>query len=150
MMPGFIPRLQEEIVRAVAEPVTKPRPWKNGKRPPPPYDKFKALRPLTAFFAILNNPSPSVPRSDRAAANAGKAPGFAPAALPWIGGSLSGYVHLSPSLRLMDLLRTFQCFEDWRGRDLAREMGSTVRKGECGRKHGHGCGHDRAHGEHLA
>ncbi len=33
--------------------------------------------------------------SERAAANAGKAPAFAPACLAWVGGSLAGYVIFS-------------------------------------------------------
>ncbi|PPQ69011.1 hypothetical protein CVT24_000086 [Panaeolus cyanescens] len=57
----------------------------------PPYDKYAPLRPLLPYFAILNNPSPpSVPKSERAAANAGKAPAFNPSVMGWVGGSLAG------------------------------------------------------------
>lgn len=55
------------------------------------YDPYAMLRPLAPFIAILNNPSPPTHKSTIAQASAGKAPAFAPAALPWIGGSLAGY-----------------------------------------------------------
>lgn len=95
MLPGFIPRLHDEIVRAVAPP-TQTRQQTRPDRPnPPPYDKYGPLRPLLPFFAILNNPSPPAVTSERAAANTGKAPAFAPACLAWVGGSLAGYVIVS-------------------------------------------------------
>lgn len=93
MLPGFIPRLHTEIVNAVAPPLTPHRHQTRPDRPDPPlYDKYGPLRPLLPYFAILNNPTPPPVTSERAAANAGKAPAFAPACLAWVGGSLAGCV----------------------------------------------------------
>ncbi|EAU85680.2 hypothetical protein CC1G_10952 [Coprinopsis cinerea okayama7 len=89
MVPGFIPRLHAEILRALAPPPPTHR-REEGRVPLPPYDKYAPLRPLTPFFAILNNPNPPTAKSERAKANAGKAPAFAPAMLSWVGGSLAG------------------------------------------------------------
>ncbi|GLB43158.1 hypothetical protein LshimejAT787_1300650 [Lyophyllum shimeji] len=63
---------------------------KLGKSPPPPYDRYAALRPLAPYFSILNNPTPPPSLSERAAANAGKAPAFTLAVLAWVGGSRAG------------------------------------------------------------
>ncbi|TFK40187.1 fungal-specific actin related protein [Crucibulum laeve] len=91
MLPGFIPRLHAEILRAIAPPPSPSRKQTRPDRPlPPPYDKYASLRQLIPYFAILNNPSPPAPMSDRASANAGKAPAFSPATLAWVGGSLAG------------------------------------------------------------
>ena len=87
MLPGFIPRLYTEIIHTlstypVSKQITKAKPL---------YDKYSPLRPLLPYFAILNDPnSPAVPVSDRAKANAGKAPAFVPALMAWVGGSLAG------------------------------------------------------------
>jgi actin-related protein 10 len=88
MLPGFIPRLLVEIIRAV-EPPARPDP-SNRKITSPFYDKYGPLRPLLPHFAILNDPSPPPSTSARAMANAGKAPAFSPATLAWVGGSLAG------------------------------------------------------------
>ncbi|KDQ14960.1 hypothetical protein BOTBODRAFT_159018 [Botryobasidium botryosum FD-172 SS1] len=57
----------------------------------PRYDPYAPLRPLAPFISILNNPVPPLTASSTlAGANAGKAPAFAPAILPWVGGSLAG------------------------------------------------------------
>ncbi|OSC96885.1 actin-like ATPase domain-containing protein [Trametes coccinea BRFM310] len=101
MLPGFIPRLQAELVRAVSRtsssqssPSPPSRPGHPSRRPPPGtasgYDRYAPLRPLLPYFAILNNPAPPPPASAPAAANAGKAPAFTPAAMAWVGGSLAG------------------------------------------------------------
>ncbi|KAH7884756.1 actin family [Phlebopus sp. FC_14] len=91
MLPGFIPRLHAELVRAIDAPTTSPRqPSRPGRPVPPVYDRYAALRPLVAHFAILNNPSPQISSSTRANANAGKAPAFSPACMAWVGGSLAG------------------------------------------------------------
>lgn len=91
MLPGFIPRLHNEILRAIAPPPAPTRlPTRPGKPLPPQFDRFAALRPLTSYFAILNNPTPGVAQSERARANAGKAPAFTPATMAWVGGSLAG------------------------------------------------------------
>ncbi|KAF8181279.1 fungal-specific actin related protein [Pholiota molesta] len=91
MLPGFIPRLHAEIIRAITPPAALSRHQTRPDRPDPPaYDKYGPLRPLLPYFAILNNPSPPPVTSERAAANAGKAPAFAPACLAWVGGSLAG------------------------------------------------------------
>ncbi|KAJ6513068.1 fungal-specific actin related protein [Mycena sanguinolenta] len=94
MMPGFIPRLQQELVRAVGPPPTPSRPSARSDRPDrpslPSYDPYASLRPLLPYFAIVNNPSPPTGTTTRAVANAGKAPAFTPATLAWVGGSLAG------------------------------------------------------------
>lgn len=88
MLPGFIPRLLVEIIRAV-EPPARPE-SSTHKFTSPLYDKYGPLRPLLPHFAILNHPSPPPSTSARAMANAGKAPAFSPATLAWVGGSLAG------------------------------------------------------------
>ncbi|KAH9847690.1 actin-domain-containing protein [Lenzites betulinus] len=92
MLPGFIPRLQAELVRAVTRPATPSSspPSRAGRPRPATYDRYASLRPLLPYFAILNNPSPPPPASANAAANAGKAPAFTPATMAWVGGSLAG------------------------------------------------------------
>ncbi|KAJ6531966.1 actin-domain-containing protein [Mycena capillaripes] len=91
MLPGFIPRLQHELVRAVGPPPTPSRHPTRPDRPSlPPYDPYASLRPLLPYFAILNNPSPPPSTTARAVANAGKAPAFSPATMAWVGGSLAG------------------------------------------------------------
>ncbi|KDR78976.1 hypothetical protein GALMADRAFT_63892 [Galerina marginata CBS 339.88] len=91
MLPGFIPRLQAEIVRALTAPNPPSKEQTRSDRTtPPPYDRYGPLRPLLPFLAILNNPSPPPAVSERAGANAGKAPAFSPATLAWVGGSLAG------------------------------------------------------------
>jgi actin-related protein 10 len=93
MLPGFIPRLHSELIHALVPPVPSTRHFiKPDKPPPPTYDRYALLRPLVPFLSILNNPSPPPPKSDRAGANAGKAPAFSPATMAWVGGSLAGYV----------------------------------------------------------
>ena len=99
MLPGFIPRLHAELLRAISPPpssATNSRPpSRPGKRPRPTgYDRYAALRTLGPSIAILNNPAPPPPASTRQAENAGKAPAFTPATFAWIGGSLAGYVTL--------------------------------------------------------
>ena len=91
MLPGFIPRLHAEILRAVEPPPTSLRQSMHPDRSlPPPYDKYGPLRPLLPYFAILNNPNPLPATTERAAVNSGKAPAFTPATLAWVGGSLAG------------------------------------------------------------
>ncbi|KAI0359740.1 actin-domain-containing protein [Trametes cingulata] len=93
MLPGFIPRLQAELVRAVTRTSSQSSaspPTRSGRPRPATYDRYAALRPLLPYFAILNNPAPPAPGSANAAANAGKAPAFTPAMMAWVGGSLAG------------------------------------------------------------
>lgn len=90
MLPGFIPRLHGELLRAVAPPPSLREPTRPEKPLPPRYDPYACLRPLVPYFAILNNPSPPIPMSERAAQNAGKSPAFSPATMAWVGGSLAG------------------------------------------------------------
>jgi actin-related protein 10 len=84
MLPGFIPRLHAELLRATA-PLNI-----SSTRSRPTYDRYASLRPLVPHFAILNNPSPVPSSSARANVNAGKAPAFTPATMAWVGGSLAG------------------------------------------------------------
>lgn len=95
MLPGFIPRLHVELLRAISPPPPPPsrQPTKHDKAPPPHYDRYATLRPLIPYLSILNNPSPPAPLSDRAKNNGGKAPAFSPATMAWVGGSLAGYVY---------------------------------------------------------
>ncbi|KAF8688862.1 actin, partial [Rhizoctonia solani] len=51
-----------------------------------PYDPYARLRPLAPHLAIINAPA-GVGDGHQ---NSGKAPAFAPSALPWVGGSLAG------------------------------------------------------------
>ncbi|KAJ7707537.1 fungal-specific actin related protein [Mycena rosella] len=91
MLPGFIPRLQHELLRAVAPPPAPSRHATRPDRPPlPQYDPYASLRPLLPYFAVLNNPNPPAGTTARAVANAGKAPAFSPATMAWVGGSLAG------------------------------------------------------------
>jgi actin-related protein 10 len=89
MIPGFVSRLQAELLKAISPPSTPPRHvTRHDRHPPPTFDRYASLRPLTARFAILNNPSPHTP--DGVSTNAGKAPAFSPATMAWVGGSLAG------------------------------------------------------------
>ncbi|KAI0648997.1 actin-domain-containing protein [Trametes meyenii] len=92
MLPGFIPRLQAELIRAVTRTTSQSAapPTRSGRPRPATYDRYAALRPLLPYFAVLNNPAPPPPSSTNAAANAGKAPAFTPAMMAWVGGSLAG------------------------------------------------------------
>ncbi|KAK7682630.1 hypothetical protein QCA50_014430 [Cerrena zonata] len=95
MLPGFIPRLQTELLRAVSPHPNSSSPSRSPNRPgkvtrPTTYERYSPLRSLVPYFAILNHPSPPPPATPRAAASAGKAPAFSPAALAWVGGSLAG------------------------------------------------------------
>ncbi|KAI9566808.1 actin family [Boletus coccyginus] len=94
MLPGFIPRLHAELLRAIGSTASRPRqgPTRSGRLLPPAYDRYAALRPLVPHIAILNNPAPqpSSSSSPRATANAGKAPAFAPVSMAWVGASLAG------------------------------------------------------------
>ena len=91
MLPGFIPRLRSELIRAVSHNPPSPSAQSLGRgRPKPPqYNRYSALHSLVPYFAILNDPSPHP--GTASSSNAGKAPAFTPAAMPWIGGSLAGY-----------------------------------------------------------
>ncbi|GJJ08362.1 hypothetical protein Clacol_002576 [Clathrus columnatus] len=82
MLPGFISRLNLEIVRALTS-----RDENNKRKKRLPYNPYRCLQPLLPYVGILNSPSlaPST-----AKVNLTKAPAFSPAALPWIGGSLAG------------------------------------------------------------
>lgn len=98
---------QEDEEMAEASPVT-PRPGATFAIPDPPaakkptprrrlrrsFDPYEPLRPLAPFIAIINDPNPPTTstQSSIAMQNAGKAPGFAPVALAWVGASLTGYV----------------------------------------------------------
>ncbi|KAI0322262.1 actin-domain-containing protein [Amylostereum chailletii] len=92
MLPGFIPRLHSELLRAIASsPSSNARPAIRPDRPrPPAFDRYAVLRPLVPHFAILNNPNPPPPTGTRGNANSGKAPAFTPATMAWVGGSLAG------------------------------------------------------------
>ncbi|KAG9105010.1 hypothetical protein FRC06_002931 [Ceratobasidium sp. 370] len=111
MLPGFIPRLHAEIqallspstpsdpgTPPLSDPPSPPTPTistlpRPAAPPPParpslrqPFDPYVRLRQLGPHLAILNAPA-GVGTGHR---NSGKAPAFAPSALPWVGGSLAG------------------------------------------------------------
>lgn len=89
MLPGFIPRLQNELVRVLTHPPPQRHPTRPGRPAIPAYDPYAPLRPLAPYIAILNNPSPPPPATG-INSSAGRAPAFTPATLPWVGGSLAG------------------------------------------------------------
>ncbi|KAG9049142.1 hypothetical protein FS837_011061 [Tulasnella sp. UAMH 9824] len=134
MLPGFIQRLQAEIIKTLESqphPSTSilfprrggqstPTPSASGANTPPDavtptavrfqhrqtripsprraYDPYASLRSIGPHIAILNNPSVTNMAghaSPQALANAGKAPAFAPALMPWVGGSLAGALKIS-------------------------------------------------------
>ncbi|KAG8914141.1 hypothetical protein FRC00_000787 [Tulasnella sp. 408] len=134
MLPGFIQRLQAEIIKTLESqphPPTSifsprrggqstPTPSASGANTPPDavtptavrfqhrqtsipsprraYDPYASLRSIGPHIAILNNPSVTNMAghaSPQALANAGKAPAFAPALMPWVGGSLAGALKIS-------------------------------------------------------
>lgn len=100
MLPGFIPRLQDELLRMLPRlPSTSSGFEKRSGPPARPqrcaYRPYESLRPLHPYIAILNNPSPPPPADPNIPSNAGKAPAFTPALLPWIGGSLAGSLKIS-------------------------------------------------------
>lgn len=96
MLPGFLPRLHAELQRTLTRPPpsTPPRLARGrgsaSSAARGAYDRYAPLRPLAPHIALLNTPSPAAAASARAAQNAGKAPAFTPACLPWVGGSLAG------------------------------------------------------------
>ncbi|KAI0925654.1 hypothetical protein AcV5_008332 [Taiwanofungus camphoratus] len=90
MLPGFIPRLHSELLRAISVPSSSHPPSRAGKPRPAPYERYASLCPLLPYFAILNNPSPPPATSTSGSPNAGKAPAFTPATMAWVGGSLAG------------------------------------------------------------
>jgi actin-related protein 10 len=92
MLPGFIPRLHAELLKAMEVPPPT-RPPTRGRHAVPSYDRYAALRPLMPHFSILNNPSPPAPEHS-GVAQAGRTPAFSPASLAWVGGSLAGLVVL--------------------------------------------------------
>jgi len=98
MLPGFIPRLHAELIRALAPPQTSVTQSSRPNRTPvPSYDRYASLRALVPYFAILNNPSAraTASTSERAAANSGRAPAFMPSLMAWVGGSLAGAMKIS-------------------------------------------------------
>ncbi|KAK4055582.1 hypothetical protein OIV83_000128 [Microbotryomycetes sp. JL201] len=106
MLPGFLPRLDDALRTALAEahPVSPPpSPLPESERAETlsharttrrlsafrSRSRFAALAPLEPHVAILNNPA-SHPTDGHQNEKSGMAPAFAPALLPWIGGSLVG------------------------------------------------------------
>jgi actin-related protein 10 len=85
-MPGFIPRLHQELVGTLTKAMPIPS-MRSPKRRA--YDPFETLRPLASHVAILDNPSPP-PATSSSSQSAGKAPAFSPVCQSWIGGSLAG------------------------------------------------------------
>lgn len=111
MLPGFIPRLHAELVRAISPSPGQGTATPTGNKPrrprPSAHDRYAALRPLIPYFAILNNPAPPPPTTSRASANGGKSPAFTPATMAWIGGSLAGYVRSSLTFSIANLITSF-------------------------------------------
>jgi actin-related protein 10 len=101
-MPGFIPRLRLELLRALARvaptakttelPMTSRSRRHRPRRPRATFaTRFSALSPLLPHLAILNDTCSFVtPDGPPLPANAGCALPFSPALLGWIGGSLAG------------------------------------------------------------
>lgn len=112
MLPGFFPRLQH----ALKQSLSLSHPPSPPPSPPPPSTlplsaddmraqrhktlsqrlttlrttpHFSPLVPLASHLAIINDPTP-MGTSVLSAGNQGKAPGFAPSLMGWIGGSLAG------------------------------------------------------------
>lgn len=143
MLPGFISRLYTEIGSSLSAPASSPETPPLSEPPSPttptvsklprlvppprpsstkrgvrqPYDPYVRLRPLAPHLAILNAPA----GVGGAHQNSGKAPAFAPAALPWVGGSLAGYV-MTITMRFYCLSFLLQSVEDRRGGDLPRAV----------------------------
>lgn len=90
--PSAPPDARSNIASGASSEATKAKPRLRLLRKP--YDPYETLRPLAPFIAILNHPNPplSSTQSSIASRSAGKAPGFAPVALAWVGASLTGYV----------------------------------------------------------
>jgi actin-related protein 10 len=86
MLPGFIPRLHQELIRSLNKTPAAPSIRSPKRRA---YDPFEPVRPLAPYVAILNNPSPP-PSTSSSSQNAGKAPAFSPSCMAWVGGSLAG------------------------------------------------------------
>ncbi|KZT39144.1 actin-domain-containing protein [Sistotremastrum suecicum HHB10207 ss-3] len=86
MLPGFITRLRKQLLLALEKPARPP-----GTSPSKRfYDPFATLRPMKSVLSIVNDPNHGAPASATTAHNAGRAPAYSPAALPWVGGSLTG------------------------------------------------------------
>lgn len=105
MLPGFIPRLREELLGALAPPPTSSDPAAAlpVDTPSTPQvrrqihrvkihqaraqicDPWFKLRGLRGKIAILNDPE-----GMGEAANAGSAPAWTPGLMAWVGGSLAG------------------------------------------------------------
>jgi actin-related protein 10 len=120
MLPGFIPRLQDELVRLLERSPPARQSTRPDRPPIPVHDPYAPLRPLAPYVAILNNPSPPPSIDANIPSNAGKAPAFTPAMLPWVGGSLAGYVSfysLSSSLTLDPSYRALKIS----GMEISRE-----------------------------
>jgi actin-related protein 10 len=102
LIPGFIPRLRLELLRALDTPVSpatttdlsSSRSHRHGPRRPRATfaTRFAPLASLLPHLAILNDTCSFAARDDgpSLSANAGRAPPFSPALLGWIGGSLAG------------------------------------------------------------
>lgn len=147
MIPGFIPRLHAEIVRALATPSSPQQQSFKNRKPrlrPQPYDRYAPLRQLLPYFVILNNPDPPTEEKDARSVQkkpsaAGKAPAFTPACMAWVGGSLAGYVTLLGRIRhLFTITPSLKITKNRRHRDTQREMGgSGYPRGSRNRGRGH-------------
>lgn len=114
MMPGFVPRLREQLLQTILQNAEESPGHVSGADHPTPLQEtmatnayqreryrrlvnktkaqhkrpFRSLVPLATSLAILNDTDPSV--SDNGDDRAGSAPPFNPGLLPWIGGSVAG------------------------------------------------------------
>lgn len=122
MLPGFLPRLREELLQTLSlslPPSPPPSPPVSESDTATESDgvrmrarlsmklsilrntpRYASLAPLSPFLAIVNDPSLPIPVSgsstpQSSTSPAGQAPGFSPSLLPWIGGSLAGSLKTS-------------------------------------------------------
>lgn len=92
-LPGMIPRLRADVLNQLPEPMAvdedqNPRSELNAWRRRVG-SRYHALQGLSHEFSVLNDPAPM---DGKTTGRGGSAPRWAPPLLPWIGGSLAGYV----------------------------------------------------------
>jgi actin-related protein 10 len=93
LLPGFIPRVRRELLRALSESRDQsPFPSRRGRTRQPRATfatRFSVLSSLSSHVAILNDTRSFEPNG-QFPPDSGRAPPFSPGLLGWIGGSLAG------------------------------------------------------------